>query len=560
MDQVRGDVEQDLPLAHVRPHQPEVEQLQVAQPTVDQAGGTRGGARGPVTPLHQHHPQSTQRQVAGDAGPNRPAADDQRVEQLSGQRSWVSVSHPLLPGLSIVSAACARCARRIWCGAVQGYPLGWARGSAGQRHGGCSSILTIAARWHPRRDGNADRQAAGWGEEAMARERTSARGKDIRSSEPPPVIVESAEAPASEPPVVRPAPALSASWQRALYLPLIILAWLVVLLIVGWVLSHFTRTILLVVFSIVIAFAVAPLANALERWLPRPLAIGLAYVIGVGVILGVGVLIILTAAAQVASLVAAAPSYAQQVQALQLQVLAQLQAAGTTIASGALGWLTEAFGVVTDLILILILSVYIAVNGTAIAEWLQRETPASQRYRAHLLVAVVNRVVGGYVRGVLTLAVLIGTLVGVGMAALGVPYAVLLGVLAFFMEFIPVLGVFISGAAALLIAMLHFHDLVHPLIVLVYFVIVHIIEGDVVGPRIMGKAVGIHPATGLIALVAGTELFGIWGALFAAPVAGMIQAVITATWVELRGGNPKQVLEAVVEEQRAQVEQKSRVP
>src|SRR5579884_669874 len=109
------------------------------------------------------------------------------------------------------------------------------------------------------------------------------------------------------------------------------------------------------------------------------------------------------------------------------------------------------------------------------------------------------------------------------------------------MEFIPVLGVFISGAAALLIAMLHFHDLVHPLIVLVYFVIVHIIEGDVVGPRIMGKAVGIHPATGLIALVAGTELFGIWGALFAAPVAGMIQAVITATWVELRGGNPKQV-------------------
>jgi predicted PurR-regulated permease PerM len=39
---------------------------------------------------------------------------------------------------------------------------------------------------------------------------------------------------------------------------------------------------------------------------------------------------------------------------------------------------------------------------------------------------------------------------------------------------------------------------------------VHVIEGDVIGPRIMGKAVGIHPATGLIALVAGTELFGIW--------------------------------------------------
>jgi predicted PurR-regulated permease PerM len=64
-----------------------------------------------------------------------------------------------------------------------------------------------------------------------------------------------------------------------------------------------------------------------------------------------------------------------------------------------------------------------------------------------------------------------------------------------------------------------------------YFVIVHVIEGDVIGPRIMGRAVGIHPATGLIALVAGTELFGILGRVVRRPLAGLIQAIVTAAWI-----------------------------
>ncbi|MDQ6878233.1 MAG: AI-2E family transporter, partial [Candidatus Dormibacteraeota bacterium] len=72
------------------------------------------------------------------------------------------------------------------------------------------------------------------------------------------------------------------------------------------------------------------------------------------------------------------------------------------------------------------------------------------------------------------------------------------------------------------------------ILVIVYFVVVHVIEGDVVGPRIMGKAVGIHPAVAIIALVAGSELFGIWGALFGAPLAGLIQAFAVAIYREIR--------------------------
>src|SRR5206468_12147657 len=117
-------------------------------------------------------------------------------------------------------------------------------------------------------------------------------------------------------------------------------------------------------------------------------------------------------------------------------------------------------------------------------------------------------------------------------------------------------GCCILVAAPVLVAIFDFRELLRPLIVLAYFVVVHVIEGDVVGPRIMGRAVGIHPATGLIALVAGTEVFGIWGALFAAPIAGLVQAIITAAWLELRGGKPQEVLAVVADQATEDAEKK----
>jgi AI-2E family transporter len=72
------------------------------------------------------------------------------------------------------------------------------------------------------------------------------------------------------------------------------------------------------------------------------------------------------------------------------------------------------------------------------------------------------------------------------------------------------------------------------ILVVIYFAVVHVIEGDVVGPRIMGRAVGIHPGVAIVALVAGSELFGIWGALFGAPLAGLLQAIVVVIFREIR--------------------------
>jgi len=151
------------------------------------------------------------------------------------------------------------------------------------------------------------------------------------------------------------------------------------------------------------------------------------------------------------------------------------------------------------------------------------------------LLETFQRIVGGYIRGQVALALLIGALVGLGMLALRVPYAILLGVLAFVLEFIPILGTLISGAICVLVALTQ--GFLLAAIVLLYFVVVHVIEGDVVGPRIVGKAVGLHPVLSIVALVAGAEVFGIWGALLASPVAGVAQAVAVDLWIEWRKGH-----------------------
>jgi len=379
-------------------------------------------------------------------------------------------------------------------------------------------------------------------------------------------------------PTPRTASELSASWQRVLYLPLIILAWLAIVLVGGWLLAHVVKALLTLLLSGIVAFALTPLVSLLGRWLPRSLAIAVAYVLGFVVLLGLIAFLVVTAATQVTSLVHDLPRYAQQAQHLeprllpllrpfgvtsatlhtaQQQAIGSVRGVGTTAAKESLGLVSGIVSTLIELVLILILSVYLTANGPKIARRLRRETPGAQRWRTGLLIAIVNQVVGGYIRGTLTLAALVGVLVGGGMLVLHLPYAVLLGVLAFFMEFIPIIGVLISGTVCVLIAL--FQGPVVALLVLVYFAVVHIIEGDVVGPRIMGKAVGIHPATALLALVAGSELFGLWGVL---------QAIGTGAWRELRGGDAQAVVQAVVvketqkgaEEELATDEQHGAVP
>jgi predicted PurR-regulated permease PerM len=194
---------------------------------------------------------------------------------------------------------------------------------------------------------------------------------------------------------------------------------------------------------------------------------------------------------------------------------------------------------VIGIIVIIVLSVYFSAHGPHVRRWIRQSAPLSQRDRVNYFLDTLDHVVGGYIRGQVTLSAIVGLLVGFGMFVLfHLPFAVLLGLLAFVLEFVPFLGVIISGAACVLVALTQ--GVVVALLVLGYFVIIHLIEAEIVGPRIVGRAIGLHPAVSLIALIADAELFGIWGVLFANPIAGVIQSLVQTYWYEYRRTHPKE--------------------
>jgi predicted PurR-regulated permease PerM len=345
------------------------------------------------------------------------------------------------------------------------------------------------------------------------------------------------------------------NWTRARDVPLAILGWALVLFIAFWAAGHLIGTLLVLAIAALIAYALAPVISLLRRWLPLPIAIAIVYLVFVGLVLLLVSVIVDTAIQQVGPLsdrigLLLTPGSSSNASLVDLQH--QLGITDQQLRDFRNGLVGQATGVAKDLvpvvtgvagglinvIVTLIISIYFVANAPRVGLWLRTGLPMRVRPRSVFVLDTTNRVIGGYIRGQLTLSTLVGVLVGVSMYVLQIPYAILLGFLAFVLEFIPFLGVLISGAACVLVALTQ--GVVTALIVLAVFVIIHVIEGDVVGPRIVGSAIGLHPAISIIALIAGAELFGLWGALFAAPIAGVVQAVTVAFWREWKVAHPEQ--------------------
>jgi predicted PurR-regulated permease PerM len=337
-------------------------------------------------------------------------------------------------------------------------------------------------------------------------------------------------------------------WVRRVLIPLAILAWAGVAILILMAAGYVVRTLLLLVIAMLLAYVLSPLVTFFARVMPRFLAILVVYLLVLGAIGTLLYFIVRTTVDQIVSLsnylgALLTPGHngnpsaleqtlrslgisQSQIATAQSQIISQAEG----LAGNILPLLTGVASAALDIILVAVISIYLLIDGKRVTDWLRENMPRRQRGRIRFLLDTLQRVVGGYIRGQLFLCTLIGLLVGIGMQIMGVPYALLLGVIAFILEFIPVLGTLVSGAICVLFALTQGWLLA--VIVLAYFVFVHIIEGDIVGPRVVGRVIGLHPVVSLAALIAGGELFGIWGTLFAAPVAGVIQAFIIAIWYE----------------------------
>lgn len=348
-------------------------------------------------------------------------------------------------------------------------------------------------------------------------------------------------------------PTATREWTRRLIILLTILAALVLIMLIFEGAGHITASLLIFAVAALLAYAIVPVVDLLHRVMPRALAILAVYLV-VLVLLGLLMYFVInTAVTQIIQLAHSIGGYltpgsngkppivqfllalglsSAQISTITQQLETQLTGFAGTVAGGVLPILSSIASALVNILLTVVISIYLLIDGSRAIRWLRDQTPKSQRGRINTLLDAMQHVVGGYVRGQFTLCLIIGFIVGAGLAILQMHYAVLLGVLSFVTEFIPVLGTIFAGVVAVLLALTQ--GWLEAVLVLAFFILVHVFEGYILAPRLVGKSVGLNPAVSLLALTIGAELFGPWGAIFAAPTVGLIQAIAVAFWTNYR--------------------------
>ena len=165
-----------------------------------------------------------------------------------------------------------------------------------------------------------------------------------------------------------------------------------------------------------------------------------------------------------------------QITALQQQIEGTLSNVAGSLAGGVLPILGGVAGGLINILLTIVISIYLLVDGAQGVELLRRAIPRSHRGRFSSTIEILERVVGGYIRGQILLCAIIGIIVGVGLFIIQFPFAVLMGILSFITEFIPVLGTIFAGTLAVLLALSQ-GGLVMASEVLIFFVLVHLFDG-----------------------------------------------------------------------------------
>jgi predicted PurR-regulated permease PerM len=175
-------------------------------------------------------------------------------------------------------------------------------------------------------------------------------------------------------------------------------------------------------------------------------------------------------------------------------------------------------------VIVVTMSIFWLMSADKLRDFTLSLTPERARADGGALFTELGHTLGGWVRGTLVAMLLIGSLTALGLALLGVPYALLLGILAGLTEVIPYLGPWISGTVAVVVTLLTV-DPVKALEVVVVFVIIQEVESNLIEPFVMSWAVHIDPLFVLIAITIGFEVLGVVGAIIAVPVAGMAQVL-----------------------------------
>jgi predicted PurR-regulated permease PerM len=330
-----------------------------------------------------------------------------------------------------------------------------------------------------------------------------------------------------------------------------------------WTLYTLRGVILLVVLAIFFAYLLAPLVECArrpftvrgrQRVMPRPLAIGVVYLFILGSLALTAALLLPRVGTQITQLAQEAPSYLDLARSQALGWTTSYEAyllpaavrdtinksashavgvAGTYVTEGLGNLLVQLLGYLPWLMLIPILAFFLLKDsGSFRAIALQTLPQGRWRWRGRELLQDINVTLAVYIRAQLVACLLIGTVCTIGFYLIGVRYALVLGLVAGLLEFVPLVGPLVVALIATLIASVY--SIKQALGVVVFLGMVRIVHDYVIYPRIIGHGIPLHPFAVIVAVLCGAALAGMPGIFLAIPAVA-IMSVGYRHWREHTG-------------------------
>ena len=291
-----------------------------------------------------------------------------------------------------------------------------------------------------------------------------------------------------------------------------------------------------------LAYFLDPVADRLQRaGLSRVMATSVISVLALLMVVLLVLSVIPTLIAQLTALVNAAPDIAQKLQSFLIdrfpqlsdetstirQTLAQLaatiQSKGAQVASGLLN---SALGVISAVVFIVVVPVvafYLLLDWDNMVSRIDALVPQDHKATVRSLALQIDKVLAGFVRGQVSVCLILGTYYSVALMLAGLQFGLIVGAIAGTITFIPYVGAVVGGMLALGLALFQFWgDWLSIGLVAGIFGIGQFLEGNVLTPKLVGKSVGLHPVWLLFALSSFGSIFGFVGMLVAVPVAASI--------------------------------------
>jgi predicted PurR-regulated permease PerM len=377
----------------------------------------------------------------------------------------------------------------------------------------------------------------------------------------PAAVADAAGTPASSELAATPAPASALPAPAPTPTPATLVSarerrWLEILLVLGCIALFFVvlgqlagvwavfgDLILIFFFAWLLGFILEPIAAWLARFVPRVIAVTIAY--GAVAFAAFGLIVVAASAlfASISDFLRNLPQFQQDLIALirpisdwltslgfdRVNLSAQVESLLTSLATQAQGLLgplqdvaVASVGFVGNVLIVFFLAIFISIDRAAIGSFLLRLVPPAYSSEAHLLTESVGRSFGGFIRGMVAIGGSYALVALLCNVVLGLEYAALTTTASGVLMAIPFFGPFVSWSPPVIVAAVTRPEVLLPALLIMG--VGWIINQNILQPRILAGAVGLHPVVVLASVLIGLKLFGIPGAVFGLPVAAVISS------------------------------------